>query len=166
MSVRVRSFGPQDVAAVLRINALGRPGVAALGCEELGALQDAGAQILVAVVAGDVAGYLIAFDDDADYDGEEFRVFQRRLARPFVYVDQVAVDAAHARAGIASALYASLATARAHAGAQRQCCEVNTEPPNPVSLAFHRQLGFRSLGSLRVTDGRTVDLLVRDTRQE
>ncbi len=49
--------------------------------------------------------------------------------------------------GVARALYeAVFADARA-AGLPLVCCEVNVEPPNPVSDAFHAALGFETLAS-------------------
>jgi hypothetical protein len=37
-------------------------------------------------------------------------------------------------------------------------CEVNLDPPNPVSLNFHTKLGFVEVGVLVTQDGRTVSL--------
>ena len=40
-------------------------------------------------------------------------------------------------------------------------CEVNVEPPNPRSMAFHARQGFDEVGRLLTTDGRYVALLQR-----
>lgn len=108
------------------------------------------------------AGFLIAFDQDADYGSPNFRWFQARLPR-FVYVDRVVVSAAHRGQGLAKRLYEDLfarAAARGHAAV---VCEVNTVPPNPASDAFHAAMGFGAVGEARIHDGaKTVRYLQRD----
>jgi predicted GNAT superfamily acetyltransferase len=48
-------------------------------------------------------------------------------------------------------------------GRDRVVCEVNQNPPNPASDAFHAALGFAEVGSASVYDGsRTVRYLSRD----
>ena len=88
---------------------------------------------------------LIAFDQDADYQGESFLWFRSRYPR-FVYVDRVVVDSRHRGKGIARALYAELFDLARAAGHERILCEVNLAPPNPTSDAFHRALGFIEVG--------------------
>ena len=90
-------------------------------------------------------GILVAFDQGADYAGESFAWFRARYTR-FVYVDRVAVDAAHRGKGIARALDEELFTLARSAGHERVLCEVNLVPPNPISDAFHAALGFREVG--------------------
>ena len=91
---------------------------------------------------------LIAFDQDGDYDSPNFRWFQARGGR-FVYVDRIIVGG-HARGrGLGRALYADLAAFARAAGHDRIVCEVNTDPPNPGSHAFHEQIGFRPVGETR-----------------
>ena len=49
------------------------------------------------------------------------------------------------------------------AGHDRVVCEVNQNPPNPASDAFHAALGFVEVGTASVYDGsRTVRYLSRD----
>jgi len=141
-------------AEILRINAAGRPGVAALDAVELQRLQSLSGLHRVAIAAGDanrVAGYLLAFDREAAYDGEEFLAFRKLLPGPFVYIDQVAVAADQKRHGVAARLYAGLEGVL--------CCDVNLQPPNPASSAFHRALGFESVEILSTADGRKVELM-------
>ena len=66
------------------------------------------------------------------------------------------------RRGLARLLYAALEADALADGISTLCCEVNTVPANPASLAFHADLGFRGAGSLATRDGRRVTLLVRD----
>jgi len=151
-----------DCAAVLNINAASRPAVASLDRTELERLRAVGAGHLVAVAAnGEVVGYLLAFAHQCSYDGEEFQYFLGRLPQPFLYVDQLAVDALHRRSGIGAALYGVVAARAREQSVALLCCEVNSMPPNPASLDFHRRLGFTIIGNGDTLDGRRVSFLVK-----
>lgn len=116
---------------------------------------------LVAVDSGGaIVGYTLAFARDDPYDGEEFQYFAAQISRLFLYIDQVAVARLEQRQGVGRQLYLALRNRAEDRGIRVLCCEVNTSPPNPISLEFHRQLGFSQTGSRTVRDGRTVALLV------
>ena len=66
-----------------------------------------------------------------------------------VYVDRVAVVASARGQGIARRLYEDLAAAVLASGRSGLACEVNLDPPNPGSLAFHTRLDFRPAGEAR-----------------
>lgn len=103
---------------------------------------------------------LLAFDQDADYDSENFIRLQARFER-FVYIDRV-VCAARARGrGHAARLYAALEHAARDAGHERLVCEVNIEPPNPASDRFHAASGFLPIGEARLGNGKRVGYLCR-----
>jgi uncharacterized protein len=100
-------------------------------------------------------GYLIAFDQDADYDSENFLWFKARYDR-FVYVDRIVV-AEHARGrGLAREFYEGLFEHAASTDHIRVVCEVNIDPPNPGSLAFHAALGFAEIGQALLSNGKSV----------
>jgi uncharacterized protein len=113
----------------------------------------------VARRAGVADALLLAFDQDADYDSVNFLWFRERFDR-FVYVDRVVVaDAARGR-GLARRLYDDLFAAARAAGHARIVCEVNSEPPNPASDAFHAALGFVPVGTAQIHGGqKTVTYL-------
>ncbi len=101
---------------------------------------------------GCVDAFIIAFDQAADYDSPNFLWFQERYRR-FVYVDRV-VTAPEARGrGLAKALYLDLFAAARAAGHQRIVCEVNADPPNPASDAFHAAMGFVAVGEAAILGG-------------
>lgn len=158
--MRIREFVAADTATILAVNAASRPGVAPLDAEQVLRLQETGALILVAEDKASL-GYLIAFEDGASYQGEEFLYFRRSLKHSFVYIDQIAVDPSSRRSGVARTLYAALFAMDRYTPLRFHCCEVNLSPPNPISLEFHRRMGFRQLAKMRMTDGREVALLVR-----
>ena len=119
------------------------------------------AQSFLAMRVGDSDALLLAFDQDAAYDSPNFLWFRSRFAR-FVYVDRVVVAAGARGRGYARRLYAELFAEARGAGHRQVVCEVNADPPNPGSDAFHAALGFRVVGSAHLADrGKTVSYLIR-----
>jgi uncharacterized protein len=110
---------------------------------------------------GQVDAFLLAFDQDADYDSPNFLWFRERYPR-FVYVDRIVVTESSRGRGFARLLYRVLFAEAAQAGHVRLVCEVNSTPSNPASDAFHGALGFLEVGSTSIHDGRkTVRYLLR-----
>jgi predicted GNAT superfamily acetyltransferase len=115
---------------------------------------------------GSVDAFILAFDQDSDYDGENFDWFKSRYER-FVYVDRIAVAAAARGQGLARRLYEDLFAAASHSGQQLIVCEVNAEPPNPESDAFHAFFGFEHVGTAVLRCGeKTVRYLCLDLKQK
>jgi uncharacterized protein len=108
-----------------------------------------------AVRAGEADAFIIAFDQDGDYQSPNFLWFRERYQR-FVYVDRIAVDPAARGRGLARILYEGLFERARQAGHERVVCEVNSEPPNPGSDAFHQSMGFAQVGSARLGAGKQV----------
>jgi len=119
-------------------------------------------EAFVAARIGAVEAFLIAFDQDADYDSPNFLWFRSRLAR-FVYVDRVVVAVGARGRGHARRLYLDLFERARLAGHDRVVCEVNSTPPNPGSDAFHAALGFTQIGAETIHGGaKTVRYLLRE----
>ena len=111
--------------------------------------------------AGGAEAFLLAVDQDADYTSPNFLWFRARYPR-FVYIDRVIVAASQRQKGWGRRFYAALFEAAAAAGHTVVACEVNSEPPNPASDAFHKALGFAEVGSAVLAGrGKTVTYLVR-----
>ncbi len=110
---------------------------------------------------GDIDAALIAFDQDSAYTGLNFAWFRARYPR-FVYIDRLVVAPRARGRGLARALYADLFAAAVAAGHTLATCEVNAEPPNLASLAFHARVGFGPVGeAIHPDEGRTVRYFVR-----
>ena len=109
---------------------------------------------------GEADAFLIALDQDADYDSPNFLWFREQFER-FVYVDRIAVAPAARGRGLAKALYAALIAEAHAAGHDRVVCEVNAEPPNPASDGLHAALGFVAAGAASLAVGKTVRYYVR-----
>jgi uncharacterized protein len=113
----------------------------------------------VATVVEPAIAFLLAFDQGADYDGVDFIWFRERFDS-FLYVDRVIVAEAHRRSGLGRLLYEDLFRRAERLGYRRVTCEVNVQPPNPVSDAFHARLGFTEVGRASRSD-RSVRYLLR-----
>lgn len=102
---------------------------------------------------GDVDAFLLAFDQDADYDSPNFLWFRERYRR-FIYIDRIVVAPKARGRGYARLLYEDLFAQARRAGHDQVVCEVNSEPPNPASDAFHSAMGFDEVGGAAIHGGR------------
>ena len=106
--------------------------------------------------------FLIALADRAPPIAPNYHWFAARLER-FVYVDRVVVAERARGRGLGRLLYQDLVEASLRAGRTTLCCEVNVDPPNPVSDAFHAALGFNEIGRAFLPDrGKKVRYLVKE----
>jgi predicted GNAT superfamily acetyltransferase len=148
-----------DRAAVLALNLASETETSPLDAAALEALIQAAFHVGLRD-AGRTA-VLISFDQDAAYGSPNFLWFRERHPR-FVYVDRIIVSGAARGQGHARSLYEELFAAARAAGHDLVCCEVNIEPPNPASDAFHAALGFVEVGEARLAaNGKRVRYLVR-----
>jgi predicted GNAT superfamily acetyltransferase len=104
--------------------------------------------------------FLLTFDQDAHYDSQNFLWFRARYPR-FIYVDRIVVASLARGRGCARRLYRDLFERAVDAGHGRVVCEVNLDPPNPASHAFHAALGFAEVG-VGVVNNKTVRYYLRD----
>ena len=102
---------------------------------------------------GALEAFIMSFDQDASYDSPNFLWFRERYQR-FVYVDRVVVAAEARGRGHARRLYEDLFDHVSHAGQTIVTCEVNADPPNPASDAFHAALGFAEVGDAVIHGGK------------
>ncbi|CAN7471504.1 GNAT family N-acetyltransferase [Mesorhizobium sp. LjNodule214] len=102
---------------------------------------------------GALEAFIMTFDQDAQYDSPNFLWFRERYRR-FVYVDRVVVAAQARGRGHARRLYEDLFDQVSRAGHTIVTCEVNADPPNPASDAFHAALGFAEVGDAVIHGGK------------
>lgn len=101
---------------------------------------------------GNGEAFIIAFDQSADYDSPNFHWFRERHPR-FVYIDRICVSTDGRGRGHGRRMYEDLFAAAKRAGHTVVTCEINAEPPNPGSDAFHAALGFNEVGSAKIHGG-------------
>lgn len=149
-SLPIEAVQAVDEAAVLILNNENAAELSWLEPEELSAL--VGTSFSASRI-GDLEAFLLTFDQTAAYDSPNFLWFRERYPR-FVYVDRIVVAASARGRGHARRLYEDLFARAAAAGHDIVTCEVNLDPPNPASDAFHAALGFREVGEAVIHGGK------------
>jgi hypothetical protein len=141
----------RDATAVLLLNNI--------NAKETSVLDDAGLKALLdrafyarGIERGATA-FLIALEHSAAYVNPNFMWFQASR-HSFVYIDRIVVSISARGQGIARLLYEDLFAAAKRGGHDRVVCEVNIEPPNPVSEAFHLTMGFEAVGQATIHNGK------------
>jgi predicted GNAT superfamily acetyltransferase len=144
----LRPVRDTDTAQLLRLNSAAVPAVNDLDSAELAALLSAGHSATVVVADTDpdtVLGFTIVFAPGAAYDSENYLWFSGR-STAFLYLDRIVVAPDHRGQGLGALLYSAVFDSARAVGADVVFCEVNLQPPNPRSLAFHDRLGFTEIG--------------------
>lgn len=158
----LRPLVATDRPAVLRLNAANAPAVYPLDDGGFRWLLGFSGDHFVAVNPdGEVLGYLLSFPSASGYDDTEISQLRTRIPEPFLYICQIVIASGHRRQRIAHALYETLAEVAQARGVRVLCCDVNTEPPNPVSFAFHRRRGFAEIGRGTASNGFRIAFLMR-----
>ena len=148
-----------DEAAVLALNAANEVETSPL--DAAGLRQLCAQAFHVGLIERGRAAFLIAFDQDAGYGSPNFLWFKARYPR-FVYVDRIVVSASVRGQSVATRLYRELFSLATLAGHTLVTCEINVQPPNPLSWAFHAAQGFAEVGRGASADSaKIVSYLVR-----
>lgn len=155
----ISSVSPADEPAILALNNEHAAELSWLEPERLGYLLG---RSFYARRIGAVEAFIMTFDQSADYDSPNF-IWFRSLYPRFVYVDRVVVAKSARGHGHARRLYEALFEQARQAGHTTVTCEVNAEPANPASDAFHAALGFTGVGDAVIHGGKkTVRYFARD----
>lgn len=171
--LELRPLGAGDLGAVLALNQHWVPHVGTLDEQSLeslmaeatlalGAWSSAGEQTALGVnepreqPPGELSGFVIILGNGADYSSPNYRYFSQRHDT-FTYVDRIAVSPSAQGRGVGRRLYDAVAAHARRCGSPLVCAEVNLEPPNPESQAFHSNYGFVEVGR-QWTYGDTVEV--------
>lgn len=145
-----------DDEAVLALNEESVKALSPLDAADLAKHRASAEHAVVSEIDGHLVAFAFAFAPGAAYDSINYQWFAERFG-DFLYLDRIAVGSAWRRRRLATKLYDFLeASATAHG---RMVCEVNCDPPNEESLAFHDRRGYRMVGRLRQLDGHETVML-------
>ena len=153
----LRQVSPPDLPRIVELNDAASPAVPVTAPDDMQRLVGLASLALVAVDDDEVVrGFVVAVDPGSAYESENYRFFERR-GTAHVYVDRIVVDPGARGSGVGRALYGAVFDRARRTGRAEVTCEVNLDPPNLESLAFHERLGFARVaeqstkgGSIRV----------------
>lgn len=144
--MKIRAAEPADFEQILLLNAASVHFLSPLDDARLALLHAQSDYHTVLKNDGQVAAFLLAFRDGADYDGSNYRWFAARYPK-FLYVDRIVVGALLQGRGAGRLMYENLFAFARSAGVGLITCEFDLDPPNPVSQRFHQGLGFAEVGT-------------------
>ena len=109
-----------------------------------------------------IVGFCLVMHSDSSYDSVNYRWFTERYD-DFMYLDRVAFDTTAQGRGLGTLLYAEVDRLMVDAGESHLALEVNVDPPNEPSLAFHAHRGFVEVGQQDTPYGIRVSMQMRQT---
>ena len=148
-----------DVPRLVELNDAASPAVPITSETEMAALLGAAGFTLAARDDDTLVGFVIGMHPGAEYASENYRFFDARSV-DFLYVDRIVIDGERRGAGIGRALYEAVFDLARTGGLREVTCEVNLDPPNPESLAFHARLGFARVGEQETKNGSVTVVLL------
>ena len=150
----MRPIEQRDHAFVLDLNRLHEHLTAPLSQARLLDLLGWAERADVIEADGTRAGFVFTFGSGKPgYDSANYLEFGR-LFTDFTYLDRIVIDSSFQRRGLGNAVYDDLeATARS-----RMVLEVNIDPPNEPSLAFHEARGYRRVAEFGPADHRVLQM--------
>ena len=160
--VTIRDMQLADYEAVLSLNNAAVPAVNPHDEGSFAELVDSADRCWVVVddATQAIGGLLVTFAPGATYASANYTWLSERYD-DFRYVDRIVIAPSHKRQGLGARLYNELATHASAVGAARLLCEVNVEPPNPQSLAFHADNGWIAIEDREHGPGKVVRYLQR-----
>ena len=156
--MRLRAIARADWPAVLALNEASVGELSPLDPERLRYVLGCAHRALVADDGEGVAAFALAMAPGSDYDSRNYAWFGERY-ESFLYLDRIAVDSTRRRSGIGAQIYDDMELAATAFG--RMVCDVNVEPRNDASLAFHAARGYREVGLLE-HPGKRVALFCKE----
>ena len=158
---RIKDADRDDLQDLLELNQSNLPHVGSISVSEMEHLYRQAVYFRIAELERQIAGFLIAFEPQAEYDSLNFLWFKSHYDA-FVYIDRIVVAPEARRKGIAVRLYQDLEQFAAERTIPIMACEYNLRPKNEVSRHFHQRYGFKEVGTQETENGKkTVSLQIK-----
>ena len=103
---------------------------------------------------GRCLGFVICLRENTNYQSTNYKFFQKRHNK-FFYIDRIAIANEYQSSGIGSNLYGKLLSIKDKFNIPI-CAEVNIDPPNELSINFHRKHGFSKITENTIKEGYSV----------
>lgn len=149
IDARIRDIEAADYPDIVAINNATVPAMNEQNVDTMRWLVEHATYARVAADAHGVAAFLLGLEPGTGYPSPNYQWFCERY-ESFLYVDRIAVASRARRKRLGSALYDDMAS---FARGRWPCilAEINLDPPNPETAAFHDRYGFVRVGELRHT---------------
>lgn len=148
----IRNATIDDFPGVVSLNEEWVHHTSPLDIEGLAALHDQASYHRVVSSADGIVAFALALREGAEYDSPNYRWFSER-GGTFLYIDRIVVSSGCQQLGLGTALYDDLIATAHSAGVPRIVCEVDIEPLNAPSIAFHDRRGFVEVGTQWIKGG-------------
>ncbi len=122
-----------------------------LSLKELQSLADQSDLFKVVVQNGKVVGFFISLREGQPYKSVNYRWFSQRYPT-FLYIDRIVISQEMHGKGLGKALYQYLFAYAREKGITKIAAEIYSQPPNMVSLKFHKATGFVEVGRQMTAD--------------
>ncbi|MEP6649566.1 MAG: GNAT family N-acetyltransferase [Lapillicoccus sp.] len=155
----LRPIAEADVPAVLALNHRFVDLLSPLDAERLLWLAGLSDRADVVEVGERVVGFVLTMAPGSGYDSENYRWHAQRFDDAFYYLDRIVIAEEVRRQGVAGFVYDAMEEVAQGFG--RMTLEVNVDPPNLGSLAFHERRGYIEVGRLG-EPGHVVGLMAKE----
>jgi hypothetical protein len=157
----IRDIGVDDLPALHEINDANVPEVGEVTADQLARLIELSEIAVLVEIDGVAAGFALVLALGTDYQSVNYRWFSERYDE-VMYLDRVAFDARFQRRGLGTLLYDEIERQAADAGIAAVTLEVNVEPANPPSMAFHGSRGYAEVGRQDTPYGTVVSMMRKE----
>jgi predicted GNAT superfamily acetyltransferase len=154
-SIELRSATDDDFLDMLRLNKESVQYLSPLDKNRLEKLHKEASLSMVATLNGSIVAFCLGFREGADYDSLNYLWFSKRYEK-FLYIDRVVVDINYQASGIGHLIYKEVFSLAEKNEVPLVTAEIDIEPPNPVSLRFHKKFGFSEVGRQEVAGGTKI----------
>ncbi|SMO44309.1 hypothetical protein SAMN06265219_102153 [Gracilimonas mengyeensis] len=159
MYMNIRTATANDLPRVLELNEEALPHVNSLEIKDMEWFLEHAHRFVAVEVEKVLIGFMIVLEPGLDYKSLNYSFFCNNYSN-FEYVDRIVIAETHRGQRVGTALYQQLFD---QTEKKRITCEVNVEPPNPASLAFHRFLGFKEVARQQTNGGtKKVEFMVKE----
>lgn len=153
----IRQILTTDIEAILELNEKSVQVLSPMDKNKLLRLIELSAISVVVEDTKQIAGFLLAFTQDVQYESVNYEWFNRHFDA-FLYIDRIVISDQFRGKGIASKLYEYAQDWAIDNTLPSIFAEIDLMPPNDPSLLFHQKMGFKELELLKHNEEKMVSL--------
>jgi predicted GNAT superfamily acetyltransferase len=157
VKVIIRKILTQDIDTILELNEKSVKVLSPMDKGKLLRLIEISALSAIVEEANQVAGFLLAFTHDVQYESINYEWFNHNYDS-FLYIDRIVIAEPFRAKGMATKLYEYAFDWAVEHSLPRIFAEIDVMPPNEPSLLFHKKFGFKELELLQHNQHKMVSL--------